>query len=89
MSWEILQFRRLKIACWFSENFNIFAAFDRAIASAELRRNTVLREIEPRRDGLARRLAKASAKIIDAEVEEVPVVSLETEVKSPGVKDWS
>ncbi|GJD93939.1 hypothetical protein [Methylobacterium iners] len=44
---------------------------DRLIASAESRRNTVLREISRHRDAVALRLARASAAIEDAEFAEV------------------
>jgi len=45
---------------------------DKLIASAELRRDHTLREIERRREHLARRLRKASDEIIDGELAELP-----------------
>jgi hypothetical protein len=48
-----------------------YKSVDKLIASAELRRDRTLREIERRREHLARRLRKASDEIIDDEVAEV------------------
>jgi hypothetical protein len=45
---------------------------DKLVASAELRRGHTLREIERRREHLARRLRKASDEIIDGEHAELP-----------------
>ena len=45
---------------------------DKLIASAELRRGHTLREIERRRENLARRLRNASSELIDSELAELP-----------------
>lgn len=50
------------------------AALDRLIASAEHRRNAMLREIDYHRGGLATRLRDAPD-VIDAESEDVPRIS--------------
>ena len=49
-----------------------YKGFDKLIASAELRRGYTLREIEPHREYVARRLRKASDQIISAEPAELP-----------------
>src|SRR5262249_17278551 len=51
---------------------NQYKSVDTLIASAELRRAHTLREIERRREYLARRLRKASDEIIDGELAELP-----------------
>jgi hypothetical protein len=49
-----------------------YKSVDKLIASAELRRDHTLREIERRRENLARRLRKASNEIVGGEVVELP-----------------
>ena len=49
-----------------------YKGVDRLIASAELRRDRTLREIERRRENLARRLRNASSEIVDGELAELP-----------------
>jgi hypothetical protein len=48
-----------------------YKSADRLIAAAEVRRDRTLREIERRREHLARRVREASDKIIDDEAAEV------------------
>jgi DNA transposition AAA+ family ATPase len=50
---------------------NEYKSADRLIAAAEVRRDRTLREIERRREHLARRVREASDKIIDDEAAEV------------------
>jgi hypothetical protein len=49
-----------------------YKGVDKLIASAELRRDHTLREIERRRENLARRLRNASSEIVDGELAELP-----------------
>ena len=49
-----------------------YKGVDRLIASAELRRDRTLREIERRRENLARRLRNASSEMVDGELAELP-----------------
>jgi hypothetical protein len=49
-----------------------YKSVDKLIASAELRRDRTLREIEHRREHLARRLRKASDEIIEDKIAELP-----------------
>ena len=49
-----------------------YQGVDKLIASAELRRNHTLREIERRRENLAQRLRNASSELIDSELAELP-----------------
>jgi hypothetical protein len=53
---------------------NELAAFEQLIASAETRRNAMLREIDYHRAGLAVRL-RAAPDVIDAETEDAPAVA--------------
>jgi hypothetical protein len=53
---------------------NELAAFEQLIASAETRRNAMLREIDYHRAGLATRL-RAAPDVIDAETEDAPAVA--------------
>jgi hypothetical protein len=55
----------------FVDSVDDYKSVDKLIASAELRRDRTLREIERRREHLARRLRKASDEIIDNEVAEM------------------
>lgn len=55
---------------------------DRLIASAEARRNMVLREISRHRDALASALARVSARIEDAEFAEVEPIIQPKQVRS-------
>jgi hypothetical protein len=58
-------------ALTFTDNIELFARLDALIASAEIRRNNALREIERYRSGLGASLRRAGDDIIDAECEEV------------------
>lgn len=55
----------------FAAKLDTFERMDRLIAQAEARRNTVLREVERRREAVARRLRDASEMIEDAEFTEI------------------
>jgi len=52
-----------------------YESIDRLLASAEQRRNGVLREIQQYREALAHLVRKASDEIIDAEYEEAPAAA--------------
>jgi hypothetical protein len=56
---------------FFMATVNEYKSADRLIAAAEVRRDRTLREIERRREHLARRVREASDKIIDDEAAEV------------------
>ncbi len=56
----------------FMHRIGKYQSIDRLVASAELRRAHTLREIERRREDLARRLRKASDEIIDSELAALP-----------------
>jgi hypothetical protein len=57
---------------FFMARIDRYKDVDRLIASAELRRDRTLREIERRREHLARRLRETSNGIVDGEFAEVP-----------------
>jgi hypothetical protein len=57
-------------AGFFKDHIKDYKSIDSLIASAELRRDRTLREIERRRENLARRLQKASDEIVEEELED-------------------
>lgn len=61
-----------------AKHVDTFERFDKLIAQAEARRNGVLREVDRRRDALARRAREAIAEIEDAEFEDVVDYTSET-----------
>jgi hypothetical protein len=74
-SWDIRRLRGFKVraveeAPWFSTAVKDYGRIDAVLASAESRRNAVLREIERRRESVACRLRKASDDVIDGEFTE-------------------
>jgi hypothetical protein len=59
----------------FLDTMQNYEKVDKLLASAELRRNALLREIQFYREGLAHLLEEASNKIIDAEYRETGAVA--------------
>jgi hypothetical protein len=57
---------------FFTYRLNQYKGVDKLIASAEQRRDRTLRQIERRRESLARRLRKASDEIVESNVADLP-----------------